>query len=367
MSGPLHGLRIVEVAGLGPGPFAAMMLADHGAEVIRVQHPDAPVETRDPLLRSRTILSLDLKKQEDREQFRRLCRCCDALIEGFRPGVMERLGLGPEVLLLDNPKLVYGRMTGWGQTGPLAATAGHDINYIAISGALGLCGRKDEKPTPPVNLVGDFGGGGMLMAFGILAALMAVRNGAGGQVIDAAMTDGSALLTSMMWGFKASGFWMDQRGVNVLDTGAPFYETYATADGQYIAIGAIEPQFYARLLECTGLSDDPLFSAQMSPADWPAQKARLAEVFATRTRDEWAQVFETADACFAPVLSMGETPAHPHNRARQTYIEVAGVTQPAPAPRFSATPSAHPNPPQPAGTDVSDFIRTLEEQRRERP
>ena len=359
MSGPLTGIRVIEVAGLGPGPFCAMMLADHGAEVIRIERPDAPFDAKDPLLRSRTMLALDLKQDEDRTQFRTLCQHADVLIEGFRPGVMERLGLGPDVLLADNPKLIYGRMTGWGQTGPLAHKAGHDINYIAISGALGMCGRSDDKPTPPANLVGDFGGGGMMLAFGIVSALLAVKNGAGGQVIDAAMTDGSALLTSMMWGFRANGLWMDKRGVNLLDSGAPFYDTYETSDGEYIALGSIEPQFYAQLLHCTGLSDDPLFAAQMSPADWAAQKARLTEVFASKTRAEWVTAFEGADACFAPVLSMADTLAHPHNQARQTYIDVGGVAQPAPAPRYSTTPCETPRAPTPARTDARAFIQSL--------
>lgn len=359
MSGPLSGIRIIEIAGLGPGPFAAMMLADHGAEVIRIERPDAPFDANDPLLRSRTTLALNLKDEADRQRLRTLCRHADALIEGFRPGVMERLGLGPDVLLADNPKLVYGRMTGWGQNGPLAHKAGHDINYIAVSGALGMCGRSDGKPTPPGNLVGDFGGGGMMLAFGMVSALLAVRGGADGQVIDAAMTDGSALLTAMMWGFRANGLWQDKRGVNILDTGAPFYDTYETADGEYIALGSIEPQFYAQLLHCTGLIEDPLFSAQMSPADWPAQKARLSEVFASRTREEWIAIFDAADACFAPVLSMAQTLAHPHNQARQTYIQVGGVDQPAPAPRYSATVCSPPRPPAPARTDVDEFLRAL--------
>lgn len=359
MSGPLTGIRVIEVAGLGPGPFAAMMLADHGAEVIRVERPDAPFDAKDPLLRSRTTIVLDLKREEDRDQFRILCQHADALIEGFRPGVMERLGLGPDQLLGLNPKLVYGRMTGWGQTGPLAHKAGHDINYIALSGALGMCGRSDGKPTPPVNLVGDFGGGGMMIAFGIVSALLAVRSGGSGQVIDAAMTDGSALLTAMMWGFRANGLWTDKRGVNILDSGAPFYDTYETADGQHVALGSIEPQFYAQLLQCTGLADDPLFSAQMSPTDWPAQKARLTEVFASKSRDEWSAIFEAADACFAPVLSMADTLVHPHNLARQTFIEVGGVDQPAPAPRYSATACDTPRAPEPARTDARAFIASL--------
>lgn len=342
MGGPLSGLRIVELAGLGPGPFAAMMLADHGAEVIRIERPGAPHDPLDPLLRSRTSVTLDLKSESDRDRLRLLCRSADALIEGYRPGVMERLGLGPDVLLADNPRLIYGRMTGWGQTGPYAPLAGHDINYIAISGALGMSGRQGEKPTPSVNLVGDFGGGGMMLAFGIVSALMAVKVGRPGQVIDCAMTDGSALLTAMMWGFRANGTWRDERGVNLLDTGAPFYDTYETADGLHVALGAIEPQFYARLRERTGLADDALFDDQMNPTLWPEQKARLTALFKTRTRDQWVAALEDADACFAPVLSMAETLEHPHNVARGTFIEVGGAPQPAPAPRYSATPCAPP-------------------------
>ncbi|WP_242914879.1 CaiB/BaiF CoA transferase family protein [Brevundimonas pishanensis] len=359
MSGPLDGIRVIEVAGLGPGPFCAMMLADHGAEVIRIERPDAPFDATDPLLRSRTVLGMDLKKDEDRERFRILCQHADALIEGFRPGVMERLGLGPEVLLADNPKLIYGRMTGWGQSGPLAQKAGHDINYIALSGALGMCGRSDGKPTPPANLVGDFGGGGMMLAFGIVSALLAVKNGATGQVIDAAMTDGSALLTSMMWGFLAKGFWADKRGVNILDSGAPFYDTYETADAGYISLGSIEPQFYGRLLQCAGLADDPLFANQMNPSDWAAQKVRLASVFASKTRAEWEEVFASADACFAPVMSMAEALIHPHNQARKTFIEVGGVAQPAPAPRYSSTICDDPLPPSPQRPDTAEFIASL--------
>lgn len=361
MSGPLSGIRIIEIAGLGPGPFAAMMLADHGAEVIRIERPNAPFDAKDPLLRSRTMIALDLKKEEDRQQFRALCRHAHGLIEGFRPGVMERLGLGPDVLLADNPSLIYGRMTGWGQDGPLAHKAGHDINYIAVSGALGMCGRAGQKPTPPANLVGDFGGGGMMLAFGMVSALLAVRNGAAGQVIDAAMTDGSALLTSMMWGFRANGLWMDKRGVNILDSGAPFYDTYETQDGEYIALGSIEPQFYAQLLQCTGLADDPLFANQMSPPDWAEQKAKLTEVIASRTRAEWETAFADADACFAPVLSMADTLEHPHNKARQTYITVGGVAQPAPAPRYSATPCDTPRPPEPVRTDAATLLAAFKQ------
>jgi alpha-methylacyl-CoA racemase len=359
MTGPLNGLRIVEIAGIGPGPFAAMMLADHGAEVIRVERPGAAYDPCDPLLRSRTSVALDLKSEDGVAALRRLCRTADGLIEGFRPGVMERLGLGPDVLLADNPRLVYGRMTGWGQDGPYASAAGHDINYIALSGPLGAIGRAGERPTPPINLVGDFGGGGMMLAFGMLAALLAVRGGGEGQVIDCAMTDGSALLMAMMWGFRAQGTWREERGVNVLDTGAPFYDTYETADGGHIAIGAIEPQFYVILRARLGVADDPLFDAQNDEAAWPRQRARLEAIFKGRTRAEWCDLLEGSDACFAPVLTMSECIAHPHNAARRTFIEVAGVAQPAPAPRYSVTICAEPRPPRPPREDGEQVLARL--------
>ena len=338
MPGPLAGIRIVELAGIGPGPFCGMMLADHGAEVIRIDRPGAAVNPRDPLLRSRTTMQLDLKSPDDIAKLCDLVKTADGLIEGFRPGVIERLGIGPEVLLARNPKLVIGRMTGWGQTGPYAAAAGHDINYIALSGVLGAIGRAGDKPTPPINLVGDFGGGAMMLAFGMVSALLAVKNGAPGQVIDCAMTDGSALLMAMMWGFRAQGIWDDARGTNMLDTGAPFYDTYETADGGYISIGSIEPQFYALLRQTLGIAEDSLFDSQYDRAQWPAQKARLTELFKTRTRDQWCAAMEATDICFAPVLGWDEVADHPHNKARGTFIDVNGVTQPAPAPRYSATP-----------------------------
>lgn len=345
MAGPLHGIRIIEIAGLGPGPFAAMMLADHGAEVIRVERKGMPLDKGDPLLRSRTVVHHDLKSPEGQAAIRELVRTADGLIEGFRPGVMERLGLGPDVLLADNPNLIYGRMTGWGQSGCYAPRAGHDINYIAASGALHMIGRKDEAPVVPLNLVGDFGGGGMMLAFGMVSALLAVKSGAKGQVVDCAMTDGSALLTAMMWGFRAKGFWQDERGTNILDGAAPFYDTYRTSDGRYMAVGAIEPQFYASFLSGLGLAGDPLFDNQMDPSGWPAQKARIAEVFASRTRDDWCAVFDTVDACVTPVLSMHDAPKAAHNRDRATFITVEGIEQPAPAPRYSGTPTAAPVPP----------------------
>ncbi|THD37658.1 MAG: CoA transferase [Sphingomonas sp.] len=335
MTGPLTGIRIVELAGIGPGPFCGMMLADHGAEVIQIDRPGAMPNPRDPLLRGRTVMQLDLKSPDDIAKLRELVKTADGLIEGFRPGVIERLGIGPDVLLGDNPKLVIGRMTGWGQDGPYAATAGHDINYIALSGVLGAIGRNGEKPVPPINLVGDFGGGAMMLAFGMVAGLLAVKSGAAGQVIDCAMTDGSALLMAMMWGFRANGMWSDERGTNLLDTGAPFYDVYETADGGFVSIGSIEPQFYALLREKLGIAADPLFDAQFDRAQWPAQKDRLTAIFKTKTRDEWCAIMEGSDVCFAPVLSMAEAAEHPHNVARGTFVEREGVLQPAPAPRFS--------------------------------
>ena len=335
MTGPLSGLRIIELAGIGPVPFAGMMLADHGAEVIRVERPGAAPNPSDPLLRSRTSMTLDLKSAADVAELRSLCQSADGLIEGFRPGVMERLGLGPDVLLADNPRLVYGRMTGWGQGGPLAQTAGHDINFIALSGTLSALGRAGDKPTPPINLVGDFGGGGMLLAFGMVSALLAVKSGGGGHVVDCAMTDGSALLMAMMWGFRAQGRWTDQRGTNVIDTGAPFYDTYETADGLFVAVGAIEPLFYAELRRVLGIADDARFDAQFDPAQWPEQKAELARLFKAKTRADWVALFDQAEACVTPVLSMAEALEHPHNLERQTFVTVDGVPQPAPAPRFT--------------------------------
>jgi alpha-methylacyl-CoA racemase len=337
MAGPLSGLRIIELAGIGPGPFAAMMLADHGAEVIRVDRPAARIDARDPLLRSRRLIGVDLKSPEGKAKVRELVKSADGLIEGFRPGVTERLGLGPDVLLADNPKLVYGRMTGWGQTGPYAAAAGHDINYIALAGALHAYGRAGEKPTPPINMVGDFGGGGMMLAFGMVSALLHAQKTGQGQVIDAAMTDGAATLMSMIWGFRANGIWSDDRGTNMLDTGTHFYDTYETSDGKWISIGSIEPQFYAELRRLAGLVDDKDFDEQMDRSAWGPLKAKLTALFLGKTRDEWCALMEMTDVCFAPVLSMAEAPSHPHNAARGTFIEVGGVVQPAPAPRYSAT------------------------------
>jgi alpha-methylacyl-CoA racemase len=331
------------MAGIGPGPFAGMMLADHGAEIIRIERPGTPLDPWDPLLRSRTRLALDLKNPDDVTRLRALLRTADGLIEGFRPGVMERLGLGPDVLLTDNPKLVFGRMTGWGQDGPLAPLAGHDINYISISGVLGMLGRAGEQPNPPINLVGDFGGGGMLLAFGMVSALLAVKGGADGQVVDCAMTEGAALLSSMMWGFRGNGSWREERGVNLLDTGAPYYDTYETADGDYVAIGSIEPQFYAILRDRLELAEDADLDVQDDPALWPAQKLKIATAVRRFTKGELCRRLDGTDACFTPILTMTEALSHPHNVARQTFVQVNGVDQPAPAPRYSGTPCAAPH------------------------
>ncbi len=350
MAGPLQGLKVVEMAGLGPAPFCAMMLADMGADVVRIERPGAPSVTGaagkfDVTARSRRVLALDLKNPLATGAVLALVEQADVLIEGFRPGVMERLGLGPEACMARRPSLVYGRMTGWGQSGPLAQAAGHDINYIAIAGALHAIGTPSGPPVPPLNYVGDFGGGAMMLAFGILCALHHARGSGAGQVVDTAMTDGTALLSAMMYGMHAAGAWSNRRGENMLDGGAHFYGCYECADGRHVSIGSIEPQFYAQLLQRTGI-DDPEFSAQLDAERWPRLKARLADVFLTATRDEWCERMEGSDVCFAPVLDWDEAPQHPHNLARQTFVTVDGVVQPAPAPRFSATPAA---PPRAAG------------------
>lgn len=359
MAGPLSGVRIVEFAGIGPAPFCGMMLADHGAEVIRIDRTGGSLADGGPLARSKKSIALDIKNAEGVGIARDLVKSADGLIEGFRPGVMERLGLGPDVLLKDNPLLVFGRMTGWGQTGPLAHAAGHDINYISLSGTLHTCGRRGEKPTPPVNYVGDFGGGGMMLAFGMASALLAVKNGAPGQVIDCAMTDGSALLAAMTWGFFAAGSWRDQRGVNLLDTGAHFYDAYETKDGKWISIGSIEPPFYALLRKKLGIEADVEFDAQFNAAAWPGLKTKLETLFKERTRDEWSALLEGSDVCFAPVLTLEEAPAHPHNVARGAFVEVAGSIQPAPAPRFSATSTDRPKPAPVNGADGDVVLKRL--------
>lgn len=352
--GPLHGLKVVEFAALGPAPMGAMLLADLGAEVLRIERkatdtgrPSADLfdPKIDILNRSRRVVALDLKKPEAIAAALRLIAKADVLVEGFRPGVMERLGLGPEVCLAQNSRLVYGRMTGWGQTGTLAQAAGHDINYLSLSGALHAIGEKSGKPVAPLNLVADCGGGAMLLAVGVLAAVIEARNSGKGQVVDAAMTDGAATLMSMMYTLQAMGQWTQERGSNLLDGGAHFYDTYQCRDGKWLSIGAIEPQFYALLLEKLGIND-PAFNAQWDKAQWPARKEELAAVLRTRKRDEWCALLEGTDACVAPVLDMVEAPHHPHNRSRNTFIDVDGVTQPAPAPRFSRTPLAPPQAPQ---------------------
>ncbi len=363
MAGPLAGVRVVEMVGIGPCPFAAMMLADMGAEVIRIdrkarageESPYPVLGTRhDVMARGRRSLAVDVKKADGRMTVLQLVSQADVLLEGFRPGVMERLGLGPEACLERNPKLVYGRVTGWGQEGPLAQAAGHDLNYVALSGMLHAMGRAEAPPAPPLNLVGDFGGGAMMLAFGVVCAVLEARGSGKGQVVDAAMTDGASLLGAMMYGLRSFGAWSDTREANLLDGGAPFYDTYACLDGKFISIGAIEPQFYAQLLSLLK-ADDPVFIKRWNKAHWPDLKAKFAALFATRSRDEWCRLLEGTDVCFAPVLDMAEAPHHPHNAARRTFVEIDGVTQPAPAPRFSRTAPATPLAPSSPGQD-SDAI-----------
>ncbi len=349
MPGPLQGVKIIEIAGIGPGPFAAMMLADIGAEIVRVDRAQSVSGNFDRqnleiLNRGRRSIGVDLKQPEGVETVMKLVEQADALIEGFRPGVAERLSIGPDVCLARNPKLVYGRMTGWGQNGPYAQAAGHDINYIALAGALAHFGRAGSKPTPPINVVGDFGGGGMLMAFGVACGLVESGRSGQGQVIDAAMVDGSAALMAMMWGFQALGGW-GEFGTNVLDTGAPFYDTYETADGKYISVGALEPQFYAELITRVGFADDVDLARQMDGTTFPEMREKFTALFKTKTRDEWCEVLEHTDACFAPVLTMAEAVDHPHIKARNTVVNEYGIDQPAPAPRFSRTPGTIQGPP----------------------
>jgi alpha-methylacyl-CoA racemase len=364
MTGPLTGYRIIEVAGIGPGPFCAMMLADMGADVIRVdraQNVRGGVDTAKPptdvLARGRRNIAIDLKQPDGVEALLKLVESADAIIEGFRPGVMERLGIGPDVCMARNPKLVFGRMTGWGQEGPYAPWSGHDINYISLSGTLAHIGRAGEGPVPPLNLVGDFGGGGMLLAYGVVCALLETQRSGTGQIIDAAMVDGAAVLMAMFWGGRMAGIVdEDRRGYGLLDTGSHFYNPYECADGKHISLGSIEPQFYAELLRLTGLSDDPEFAGQMDKSRWPRLKERLAEIFRTKTRDEWCAIMEHTDVCFAPVLTMSEAAAHPHNVLRNTFVDVAGVTQPAPAPRFSRTTVEISRPPSHPGQDTRDVL-----------
>ena len=368
--GPLSGVSVVEMAGIGPGPFAAMMLADLGASVIRVDRLSggwggtselqaAMSEGHaDVISRGRRSIAVDLKSGEGVELVLRLAGSADVLIEGFRPGVMERLGLGPDVCLGRNQRLVFGRMTGWGQDGPLAGTAGHDINYISLSGALGSIGRHGEAPVPPLNLVGDYGGGGMLLAYGVVAALLAAARTGAGQVVDAAMVDGSALLMAQFYGMRSLGRWTDERGTNVLDTGAPFYDVYPSADGGYLSVGPLEPAFFAILLERLGIDDlDP--GGQYDPRSWPALRKRLAREFVSRTRAASEALFAGVDACVTPVLSLSEAPQHPHNIARGTFVTRDDVVQPAPAPRFSATPAQLDLPPPTVGEHTDAVLAEL--------
>jgi alpha-methylacyl-CoA racemase len=354
--GPLSGLKIVEFAGIGPGPFCGMLLSDLGADVVRIDRKGGGRggSPTDITARGRRSVALDLKNPAAVEACFKLMESADGIIEGFRPGVMERLGLGPDVALKRNPKLVFGRMTGWGQTGPYANAAGHDMNYIAISGALHAIGTPD-KPVPPLNLVGDFGGGALYLAFGLLAGVIHARATGKGQVVDCAMSDGAASLMAMFYGMTAAGGWRQDRRTNLLDGGAHFYDTYQCSDGKWISIGSIEPQFYALLLEKTGIKD-PQFAGQMDRAIWPELRAKLAAVIATKTQSQWCEIMDATDVCFAPVLDLIEAPKHKHNAARGTFVEVAGVMQPAPAPRFSASPGAIQGPPPAIGAHDRDAL-----------
>jgi alpha-methylacyl-CoA racemase len=367
MSGPLQGVSVIELAGIGPGPFAGMMLADMGADVIRVDRIPTPgggsaleaLMRNDSVVdRGRRSIALNMKDPRAVEVVLQLAARADILIEGFRPGVTEKLGVGPKDCMARNPKLVYGRMTGWGQTGPLAQAAGHDLNYIALSGAVHAMGPADRPPAVPLNLVGDYGGGGMLLALGVVAALYEAQRSGQGQVVDAAITDGAAVLMAAQYGLKAKGFWQDQRESNFLDGSAHFYGNYQCADGRYLSIGPIEPQFYRLLLEKCGITD-PHFAQQWERAEWPALKDKLAALFRRKSRDEWCEVLEGSDACVAPVLSMAEAPAHPHNRARGIFVEQGGYVQPAPAPRFDRTPSELPPAAPAIGRDSLDILRAL--------
>jgi alpha-methylacyl-CoA racemase len=360
--GPLAGVKVLELAGIGPGPFCAMMLADMGADVLRIDRAQSAMggdpanPPADVLNRGRRSVALDLKNPDGIETLLELVGQADALIEGFRPGVCERLGIGPDVCLERNPKLVFGRMTGWGQDGPYAQMAGHDINYIALAGALDPIGRAGEKPLAPLNLVGDFGGGGMLLAFGVACALLEAQRSGQGQVVDAAMVDGAAVLMTMFHAFRAMGIWNDERGTNLLDSGAYYYEVYETADGKYVSIGSLEPQFYKTLVDALDLTDDPTMPHQHDRSAWPATKERFAEIFKTKTRDEWCELLEGTDACFAPVLSLAEAPGHPHNEQRGTFVTRNGVVQPAPAPRFSRTPADIQRPPAFPGQHTDEAL-----------
>jgi alpha-methylacyl-CoA racemase len=358
--GPLAGIKVLEFEAIGPAPFAGMLLADLGADVLLVERPSAAdlglkrERWYDVMLRGKRSVTLDLKSAQGVEAALELAGRADALIEGFRPGVMERLGLGPEVVSTKNARLVYGRMTGWGQDGPLAPRAGHDINYIALAGVLHAFGRKGEAPVPPLNLVGDFGGGGMFLAFGVVSALLEAQRSGRGQVVDAAMVDGAALLAAMFSGFLAAGQWSEERGTNILDTGAPWYDIYETADGKHVAIGAIEAKFFAELAAKLALADLP---PQYDRSRWPQMRRRFADAFKSKTRDEWCRVFDGSDACFAPVLSWSEAREHEHQKQRKSHIEVAGVPQPAPAPRFSRTPAGVRRAPPERGEGGAEALR----------
>jgi alpha-methylacyl-CoA racemase len=361
VSGPLEGIRIIELAGLGPAPFAGMMLSDAGADIVRIDRSERatyPPNTEahvDLMNRGRRSVAVDLKHPDGVALVLRLAERADGLMEGFRPGVAERLGFGPAVCLARNPKLVFGRMTGWGQEGPMAQVAGHDIDYIALAGALEPLGRAGQRPLPPLNLVGDFGGGGMLLAFGMLAAIISAQRTGAGQVVDAAMVDGAASLMTMNYTLRAAGMSSGPRGTNLLDTGAHFYEVYETSDGGFIGVGAIEPQFYAELIRLIGLEGEEL-PPQMDRDAWPAMKERFSRLFAGKTRGEWEAIFEGTDACAAPVLSPDEAPDHPHNRIRQTFTEVAGVVQPSPSPRFVGTPGSIRRPPPNPGQHADEVL-----------
>ena len=360
--GPLTGYRVIEFAGIGPGPMCAMLLSDMGADVLRIDRTSAAglgisMRTKFDLLnRGRRSVAFDLKKPEAIEAVMRLVEKADALIEGFRPGVMERLGLSPDQCLARNPRLVFGRMTGWGQVGPLAEAAGHDINYIALTGALHSIGRTGDRPLPPLNLVGDFGGGALYLALGVVAGLLEAQKSGKGQVVDAAMVDGASSLMTAIYGIKAAGMWTNNRGENLLDTGAHFYEVYETSDGKFVSIGSIEAKFYEELLELSGLKGQELPN-QMDRTAWPALKQQLTKIFKSKTRDEWCKIMEGSDVCFAPVLSMEEAPKHPHNRHRDTFVEVEGVVQPGPAPRFSRTPGKVQRPPASPGEHTEEALR----------
>lgn len=360
--GPLAGYKIVEMGGIGPGPMCAMLLADLGADIVRIDRlsdpglGSMPSSRNSLLMRSRRSIAVDTKSEAGREVVLKLIEQADGLIEGFRPGVMERMGLGPDDALKRNPKLVYGRMTGWGQDGPMAQAAGHDINYIALSGVLHAIGRKGEAPVPPLNLVGDFGGGALYLALGLVCGILEAQKSGKGQVVDTAMVDGAASLMTMFYGLMAAGNWKDERGVNILDTGTHYYDVYETSDGKHISLGSIEKKFYEELLERTGLDKEDL-PPQMDPKSWPVIKARLTEVFKTKTRDEWDEIMLGTDVCYAPVLSIVEATQHPHNIHRKTFVEYDGIVQPAPAPRFSRTEPAIQSPPCLPGEHTTEALR----------